>query len=270
MAVTSEFARQPLLPPRLVEDAALAALPPVVARYVRASGAVGQPVPRNMRLVFDAEMFRAPGQAAMRAQSVQFNFFERPARLFLMRARMFGLPVRALHLYRDAAATFQVRVASLKNIVDVSGPQLSEAETVTVLNDLCVFAPGAIADARLEWGVSDGTSAEVQFTNGPHVVRATLEFDSESRLVDFWSDDRPDASTGRPVGGRWNTPIEEYRQFGASMVASGGSAVYQRESGPFEYGRFQVRAVEWDLARPPWVVGPASVRVFEGDAIMDG
>lgn len=44
---------------------------------------------------------------------VQGNVFGRPARLFLMKAHMFGLPVRALHLYRKEAATFQVRVLDL-------------------------------------------------------------------------------------------------------------------------------------------------------------
>ena len=62
---------------------------------------------------------------------------------------MFGLPVRALHVYRAEAATFQVRVASLVNMVDQSGEGISRAETVTVLNDLCFFAPGALVDPRL-------------------------------------------------------------------------------------------------------------------------
>ena len=65
-----------------------------------------------MRVVIDANMYRKPGQAPMRARSVQYSFFGRPARLFLMEARMFGLPVRALHVYRQEQATFTVRVAS--------------------------------------------------------------------------------------------------------------------------------------------------------------
>ena len=55
---------------------------------------------------------------------------------------MFGLPVRALHLYRGEDATFQVRVASLVNMVNVAGDEISASETVTVLNDMCAFAPG--------------------------------------------------------------------------------------------------------------------------------
>jgi hypothetical protein len=144
-AVAAELAARRLLPAQLLTDEALVPLPAPVARYIRASGAVGRPIPRSMRAVFDATMYRQPGGPAMPARSVQYSFFDDPARLFLMRARMFGLPVRALHLYREAAATFQVRVADLVTIVDQAGAEISGAETVTVLNDWCVMAPGVLA-----------------------------------------------------------------------------------------------------------------------------
>lgn len=34
------------------------------------------------------------------------------------------------------------------------------------------------------------------FTNGSHRVTATLTFDDEGDLAEFWSDDRPGSSTG--------------------------------------------------------------------------
>ena len=39
-------------------------------------------------------------------------------------------------------------------------------------------------------------SASVTFTNGAHSVTATLMFNDRDELVDFWSDDRPDSSSG--------------------------------------------------------------------------
>ena len=169
--VAAEFAAQPLraaAPLLTPED--LAGLPAPVRRYVERSGALGLPRPQNMRVVFDADMYRRPGQAPMRATSIQYTFFDRPARLFLMKARMFGLPVRALHVYRQEQATFTVRVASLVNMVDLRGDEISAAETVTVLNDLCLMAPGALVDPRLAWAPVDDRTAAVTFANGPHRV----------------------------------------------------------------------------------------------------
>ena len=67
-----------------------------------------------MRLEMDAMMRRSPGDAGFSATADQVSVLGRPARLFLMRARMFGLPVRALRLHRGDEATFQVRAAGLR------------------------------------------------------------------------------------------------------------------------------------------------------------
>ena len=249
-AVAAEFAAQPLVAAPVLEEHELSGLPAPVQRFVRASGAVGRPRPQNVRVEFDAKMWRKPGQAPMQATSFQYNFLGRPARLFLMRARMFGLPVRALHLYRHEQATFRVRVASLVNIVDQQGEQISAAETVTVLNDLCVMAPGALVDPRLSWRPIDDRNAAVTFANAPHRVTATLVFNEDDELVDFVSDDRPDSSTGTFVPRRWNTPISGYQENDGLRLPTRGSAVYAYPDGPFTYGAFEFRSITYDLAAP--------------------
>jgi hypothetical protein len=248
--VRAEFAAQPLTPAVALTEDDLAPLPIPVQRYVRASGAVGRPRPRNVRIEFDAVMRRRPGEPGMAARSIQYNVFGRPSRLFFMTARMFGLPVGALHVYRLEEATFTVRVASLVNMVDQDGPEISRAETVTVLNDLCVFAPGALVDPRLRWQAIDDRSAAVELANGPHRVSATLVFDERDDLVDFWSDDRPDSSSGRFVPMRWSTPLGDHRTFGGIRLPARGSTVYTRPDGPFTYGEFTLRSVAYDLPGP--------------------
>ncbi len=249
-AVAAEFAAQPLRPaetPLAAED--LVALPDPARRYVERSGALGRPRPQNMRVVLDANMYRKQGQAPMRARSVQYSFFGRPTRLFLMEARMFGLPVRALHVYREESATFTVRVASAVTMVDLLGASISAAETVTVLNDLCLMAPGALVDSRLAWTAVDDRTAGVTFTNGVHRVTATLSFDG-GELVDFWSDDRPDSSSGSFIPMRWSTPISEHRDVGGMHLLHRGSAVYDHPDGPFTYGEFTMRSIEYDVTGP--------------------
>lgn len=249
-AVRDELATPEAAAPRasVLAEADLAPLPAPVRRYVIASGAVGRPVPRTMRLVFDAVMRRKPGETGMRATSTQVNVFRRPARLFLMKARMFGLPVRVLHLYRGDAATFQVRAAGLVTIVDQAGDAISRAETVTVLNDLCVFAPGAMVDPRFAWEAVDDRTAAVTFINGRWTVRASLLFNDRDELVDFWSDDRPESVDGGLVAGRWSTPLSDYRVVDGLRLPMHGEAVYARPKGPFTYGEFTFRSIEYNVA----------------------
>jgi len=248
--VAAEFARQPLGASVLLVEADLEGLPAPVKRYIRGSGAIWRPRPQNVWVAFDALMRRKPGADPMVSTSVQYNFFGQPARLFLMQARMFVVPVRALHLYQREAATFQVLVLDLKTIVDQAGPEISAAESVTVLNDWCFMAPGALVDERLVWQPIDDRSALVTFTNGPYRVSATLVFNERDELVDFWSDDRPESSTGAFVPCRWNTPIGEYRDVGGMRLPTWGGAVWNRAEGPFMYGEFRLRSLRYDVPGP--------------------
>ena len=132
-------------------------------------------------------------QAPMRARSVQYSFFGRPTRLFLMEARMLGLPVRALHVYREESATFTVRVASAVTMVDLRG-----AEHQCRGDGDRAQRPvphGAGSTARLATGLDRGrrpnSRRDLHERGAP--VTATLTFD-DGELVDFWSDDRRTAA----------------------------------------------------------------------------
>jgi hypothetical protein len=206
---------------------------------------------QSFRAELDAEMYRRPGDGPMHSTSVQYNFLGSPTRLFFMKSRMLGLPVQVFHDYATERATFRVRIAGLVNLVDERGEQLSRVETVTVLNDMCFFAPGSLIDPRLSWEPLDDRTARVTFTNGPHRVSATLHFNQRDELVDFTSDDRPQLVDGTYLPRRWSTPIEGYQQIDGLRLPTRGAAVYRYPEGDFTYGRFRLRSVAYDVAAPP-------------------
>ena len=245
------FAAQPLAPVPLLAEADLGHLPPPVQRYVRRSGAVGRPRVQNVRFTFDAQMYRKPGDAPLPSSSVQHNFLGDPTRLFFMRSRMFGLPVRVLHAYADGQATMVVRVASLVNVVDLAGEELAIGETVTVLNDMCFFAPGSLVDPRLTWEPLDDRTVKVTFQNGRRRVAATLHFDERDELVNFVSDDRAALlEDGTLARYRWSTPVSDYREFEGRRVATRGSAIYAYPGGDFTYGTFVLKSIAYDVPGP--------------------
>jgi inosine-uridine nucleoside N-ribohydrolase len=63
-------------------------------------------------------------------------------------------------------------------------------ETVTLLNDLCFFAPSALASESFAWRADDDSQVKANFTNGPRIVQATLVFGVDGDLVNFLSEDR--------------------------------------------------------------------------------
>jgi hypothetical protein len=144
--IEQEFANQPLRPEEILTQEDILSLPLPVQKYLTYTGAVGKAKPQNVRIEFEAEMFRKRGDAAMKSYSCQYNFFSNYSRIFLMKASKLGISFRAQHIYSNRQATFIVRVAGLFKVVDLKGEELTKAETVTILNDMCVFAPGSLTD----------------------------------------------------------------------------------------------------------------------------
>lgn len=245
-AETARRTRQQSAPSeQRISNTDLAHLPTPVARYLRNTGTVGRPPVHNFVVEMTAALNRAPGQPWMRTPILQTSFVEDPARLFLLRTRMRGVPVTGLHAYTHDGATMQIRLFDIWRIVSESGPALTRAETVTVLNDFCIMAPAALVGPRFAWEAVNDGQARVSFTNGDHTVHATLIFDLDGDLVDFVSDDRHVLDTD---GYRWSTPLRKYQDFGVARLASEGSALWHyHERAPWCYGRFTIHRIRYNV-----------------------
>jgi hypothetical protein len=245
---SEEFALQPLQEVTVLNEKELAPLPECVRKYLAYTGAIGKGKPQNVCIEFDASMFRKPGDKPMKSQSVQYNFFGNYSRLFLMKASKMGIPFQAMHTYKNCWASFQVKVADLFKVVDISGEVLTKAETVTLLNDLCIFVPGALIDKRLSWKELDSLSAMVTLTNGNFLVSATLYFNKSGELINFISDDRYALQEdGSMKQIRWETPISNYREFEGRMIPTMGKTIWKYAEGDFTYGIFQLKRIKYNV-----------------------
>ncbi|MCU0268513.1 MAG: hypothetical protein MUF83_07675 [Acidimicrobiales bacterium] len=232
-----------------VTDEDLARLPTPVAAYLRAVGAVGRPRVIGFRADISGRIRSGPDQPWMRWVGEQVNTFgPAPGRLFHMDAAMKGIPADVLHAYVGPGASMQVRLASLIPMVHATGPEMDRAETVTLLNDLCVLAPAALVDAPVEWTPIDDHHARATYTNAGHTVSAVLTFDDTDELVDFVSDDRLRASPdGRTfTRQRWSTPITGYRDVGGRRLGAVGHARWHPDDGPaFDYLEFHTDGITY-------------------------
>lgn len=220
-------------PPPPLTEADLAPLPEPVQRYLRVTGTVGRPRVRDFRARWRGRIRAGPQEPWMEFTAEQHNFLDGPARFFLMKARRGGLPLDVLHVFRDGSASMRVRLLSLVSVVDARGPEMTRAETVTLLNDLCILAPAGLIDPAIEWEAIDRYSARARYTVGPNTIGAVLSFNETGELEDFVSDDRlaaaPDGA--RFTRQRWSTPVADYRSFGPRRIATRGEGRWDPPDG---------------------------------------
>ena len=175
--------------PAMITEADLAHLPRSVQTYLRRAGVVNHPRVYNFHATFTAEMRSGPDEPWMTATAEQYEFFDPPARLFFMRASRSGVPFKVFHRYVGNQATMDVRVAGIVPVVSLAGAEMTKSETVTLFNDMCVFAPGTLVDAPIAWVVLDEHTVRGTFSNAGYTVSADLIFDGAGDLVDFRSED---------------------------------------------------------------------------------
>jgi len=236
-------------PEAVLTEADLAALPDPVRRYVRRSGALGQPRPRSFRATWTGRIRSSASAPWMAFKAEQVNHLDLPQRHFLMDATMKGLPVAVLHAFDERGATMRVRLLSVASMVDAAGADLTRAETVTLFNDLCILAPGALVSPLIGWESIDDRRARATFSLRGHTIRAELQFNDTGELVDFSSDDRlagsADGRTFTPQ--RWTTPLRNYSQMGPVRVATHGETVWHPSSGPYAYGEFELTSLAYNV-----------------------
>jgi hypothetical protein len=241
----------------VVTEDDLRSLPDPVAGYLRATGAIGAPRPANVHAVIHGRIRSAPDSPWMSFSGEQFNTFGDPSsRLFLITASMRGLPADVFHRFVGADATMRARALSVIPVLDARGPEMNRSETVTILNDMCVFAPAALLDADIEWTSIDERSARATFTRLDETVSAVLVFDERDLLVDFVSDDRCRSSADGTTftQERWSTPLAHGRTPDGRWTCTYGEAHWHPTDGEFCYLEIWIDDVRCDVE----AVGPVS------------
>ncbi len=243
----------------IVTEADLAPLPDPVRTYLRRSGVAGRPPVTDFRATWSGRMRSDPDSAWMTFTADQVDIVDTPQRFFMMDAKRKGLPVDVFHAFDQRGATMRVRLLSVLQMVDAKGPALTHAETVTLFNDWCCLAPGALLSPDINWEAIDKHRAAAHFTLGENTVTAELRFDDSGDLVDFVADGRgamsADGRTVTPL--RWSTPLRDYAKVGPARVATRAEVIWHPDSGAWSYGEFELTSLAYNVAnrnRPTEVI----------------
>jgi hypothetical protein len=242
----------PGAPPSMdpVTDDDLAALPPVVARYLRAMGVVGRPPAWSLRAHWVGRFRLGPDKPWMPCDAWQYNSAVEVARLFRMRL-MVGrvLPMWGWDTYRGGTGRMLGKALGLVPVADGSGPEFDIGELTTWLNDAVLLAPGMLLTDRVRWEATGEDSFRVSVTDSGRTVSAEVFLDDDSRPRDFRSEDRYADLPGGPVRALWSTPMEGWTVVDGRPLPTRGAAVWHLPDGEFRYGELTLTDLALDV--PP-------------------
>jgi hypothetical protein len=225
-------------------------LPEPVRKYLTYVGAVGKEKIRNYSIVFEGEFKTDPKKDWTKMYATQYSEVKDIKRLYFMEMKMSGLPIVGLHKYADTKAIMLVKLAGLFTVADGKGEEMNKGETVTVFNDMCMFAPATLIDGRIQWESIGPLTVKATFDNKGIKVSALLYFNEKGELINFVSEDRYYSPTGKTYQKiRWSTPVKEYKDYDGIRISSGGEAVWSFPDGDYCYARANIKEIEYNIKR---------------------
>jgi len=230
----------------ILTEKEMAHLPEIVQKYLHYTGVVGKEKVWNFRAEFKGGIRGKSSEPYMKLHSVQYNFMDKPTRLFYIVATKMGIPAKGVHLYKNETAIMKIKLLGLFTVVDAKGTEMNIGETVTVFNDMCVMAPASLIDKNIEWQVIDSLTMHAKYTNGNISISATLFFDNDGRLVNFVSNDRCEYSDGVFKRFPWETPISEYKKINGYNLPWKAKLIYKHPDEDLVYGEFELVTIEYN------------------------
>jgi hypothetical protein len=215
-------------------------LPEPVRKYLIYVGVIGQERVWSLKVIADGAIKMNRNSDWTKVNVEQHNFFgDHLRRLFYIKLKSFGIPVYGLHSYTDKNASMLIKIAGLITVADVKGQEMRISDTITLLNDMCLFAPAALIDNRIQWELIDDTTVKALFKTDYCTVSAVLYFNEKGELINFTSEDRyylEDDGSCRKV--KWSTPISDYKERNGLMLASYGEALWNFPESDYCYFKF--------------------------------
>lgn len=246
--VSSRLQQETVYSTEVLTEKDLAHLPEPVKKYILLTGFVGKEKVSNVFLKGSGKIRSSEKSGWMHFTSEQYNFFESPFRAFYIRALKMGVPVVGLHLYKNETATMVIKLLNLFKVVDAKGPEMNQAETVTILNDMCFMTLGCLINKNIEWEIMGTNQVKATFTNGQITVSAILTFDDEGKLVNFLSFDRFETADGKIYHNfPWETPVTEYKTVNGYHLPSKANVIYKRPEGDFCYLVFNLENIQFNV-----------------------
>lgn len=237
----AQRSEQPKPTPQIITKANLDTLPKPVANYLLYCGWLGQNIPTHFSAQMSGDFSLKRGKY-MKVKMKQNNWMDEPTRIFHISNWMIG----GRHHYDKNGAFMLIKLLKRFKVVNAGGEIMNQSELVTYLNDLLIFAPGAVLIAPIEWETIDDYRVNATITYFGKQISAELIFNEKYELINFISHDRYASKDGKDAEKiPWSTPIDHYQDINGIKVPASGMAIWHYPDYDYPYIKMNINGVQW-------------------------
>jgi hypothetical protein len=230
----------------IVTKQSLDSLPLPVKRWLIRSGVVDRPYATSAKVVQTLQLKMKPDQQRwLQATATQFTNIQVPAFIWNVEVKMNGfLSFYGRDKLVDGNGTMLIKLNALFNIVNETGPKISEGSMQRYLGEL-VWFPTLALNEHISWQAVNDTTAIATLNYGGNKVSGTFSFNAEGDFVQF--------STWRYMGNEANAPryewvldVQDYQFFEGYKIPSQMTATWKLPEGDWTWLKLQIDDVTYN------------------------
>lgn len=224
----------------------VAPLPPPVRRWLFASGAIGQPRARSVRLIQRGELRTGPDRPFSPAAAKQYFTVDEPGFVWTVEVTLFGfVPFVGRDSYVDGRGRMLIRAGGLVTVADGTGEKFDQGALLRYLGEMVWFPSGALAPG-ITWEPIDDRRARGTLSLRGVAGSAVFEFDEQGRFKEL----RANRYFGDQALEDWVVGATEWRVVRGISLPVRGNVTWKLAAGDLEYYRWEVQDVEANRPEP--------------------
>lgn len=227
-----------------VDEAQLAPLPAPVQRWLRASGVVGRPAARTLRLRQRGRIRTSPERPFMEATAEQYFRFDEPSFVWEVRIQR-PFPIAGRDSYREGRGHMLITLAGLVPVVDARGPQIDQGTLLRYLGESSWF-PSVALSPYIRWRAVDDNRAEATMTYRGVSASALFTFAEDGRFLSLRAQRYLGAGEAAKLE-QWLVPARAWGTRGGIHMPVAGDVIWKLAEGDFNYYAWEIVEAEFDV-----------------------
>jgi hypothetical protein len=229
-------------------QAAIAALPGPVQRYLKTCGFVGR------RLMWSGSLEMRDVDFRTQASGPHFdmlydqtNYLADCARLVYMDTSMFGIPFEGLDSYYQGRGGMHGMLGKAITLFNQTGSEMDASELVTWLGESLFLVPSSALSSDIRWTPIDANTVKASLDYNGLEVSGEFLFDDAGYLTCFETDDRYETVGNGYQRNHWMMEFSGYHEVDGIRQPGHCKVTWQYADGraPFTYFEGDVQAVTY-------------------------
>jgi len=231
-------------PTSKMTDEMLTDLPVAVQHWLRASGAVGQPLIRTAHFRQRGKLRTKPGSNWMPVEAQQYVRVYPPGFIWQAEIDAGLLHIAGRDKYQNGRGHMLIKMLSLLPVADASGEQTDQGTLLRYLGEIVWYPTAAISD-YITWDPVNSSTAKATMTHGGVSASGLFRFNAKGEVVSFQAERYYDRG-GEFTLETWFIRTGQSREFEGIRVPASAAVTWKLDEGDFTWYRLEISDVEYN------------------------